>query len=256
MTKDTKNRIRLIYGILLSTVIVIAGICLMAACIGIYHSGDAPFSRDSVAAAFSVIAIPVYLCLIMVIGGFILELWIPGSAKKPAVQKQYCVILERLRGKADLTQCDEALSKDIIAEQKSRALHRWITAVLLVLGSVIFLVYALNGEHFHQTDINISMVRAMWVLLPCMAVPFGYAVFTANHAKKSMQREIALLKQAAGDSSVKPQESRKPAKVTAYLRYSLLVVAAVILIYGFCTGGTVDVLTKAINICTECVGLG
>ena len=36
----------------------------------------------------------------------------------------------------------------------------------------------------------------------------------------------------------------------------ILAVAVSILIYGYMNGGTADVLTKAINICTECVGLG
>ncbi|MBR4862977.1 MAG: thioredoxin [Oscillospiraceae bacterium] len=40
------------------------------------------------------------------------------------------------------------------------------------------------------------------------------------------------------------------------MRYALLVVAVSILVYGYFAGGTNDVLTKAINICTECVGLG
>ena len=41
-----------------------------------------------------------------------------------------------------------------------------------------------------------------------------------------------------------------------WLRLALLSVGIFLLVYGFMTGGTADVLTKAINICTECVGLG
>ncbi|MBQ7330725.1 MAG: thioredoxin [Oscillospiraceae bacterium] len=40
------------------------------------------------------------------------------------------------------------------------------------------------------------------------------------------------------------------------LRVALLVIGIGVLMYGFLSGGTADVLTKAINICTECVGLG
>ena len=40
------------------------------------------------------------------------------------------------------------------------------------------------------------------------------------------------------------------------LRWALLAVGIVLLVYGFFAGGTEDVLTKAVNICTECVGLG
>ena len=43
---------------------------------------------------------------------------------------------------------------------------------------------------------------------------------------------------------------------TKYLVMWAAVVGLVILVYGFFAGGTADVLTKAVNICTECVGLG
>ena len=68
----TKKRIHTIYAILLSIVTVIAGICLMAACLQIYRSGDTPYSPESVQAAFATIAVPVYLCIALIIGGFIL----------------------------------------------------------------------------------------------------------------------------------------------------------------------------------------
>ena len=35
-----------------------------------------------------------------------------------------------------------------------------------------------------------------------------------------------------------------------------LVLAAVLLTFGIANGGLRDVLIKAINICTECIGLG
>jgi len=40
------------------------------------------------------------------------------------------------------------------------------------------------------------------------------------------------------------------------VRCVLVCAAVVLLVYGYLAGGTADVLTKAINICTECVGLG
>ncbi|MBQ2981771.1 MAG: thioredoxin [Lachnospiraceae bacterium] len=40
------------------------------------------------------------------------------------------------------------------------------------------------------------------------------------------------------------------------MRIAFIIIGIGILIYGFATGGTRDVLTKAVNICTECIGLG
>ena len=256
MTKERIARVHRVYGIALSIVIVIAGLCLMAACLGIYRSGDHAFSREAVAAAFRPIALPVYLCLVMVIGAFGLHWLLPAEEKKPSSGRQSQLILRRLHEKNDLSGCDESLRTAIAAQQKSRRLHRTITAVLLALGSILFLVYAVNGDHFHKSEISASMVQAMIRLIPCMAVPFGYGIFTAYHNQASVEKEIALMKQApAGVPSSTP--ARKAcANQTNVLRTAILVIAVSLLLYGFFTGGTTDVLTKAVNICTECVGLG
>ena len=40
------------------------------------------------------------------------------------------------------------------------------------------------------------------------------------------------------------------------MRLGLYVAAAVLVVLGVLNGGLRDVLVKAINICTECIGLG
>lgn len=40
------------------------------------------------------------------------------------------------------------------------------------------------------------------------------------------------------------------------LRWALLAVAVVLLLWGLLSGGAEYVLTKAANICSECIGLG
>lgn len=147
MTKETKMRILRIYSILLGVVIVIAALCLMAGCLYIYNSGDQPYSREIVAATFSKIAIPVFLCIGMIIVGFVLNFLLsPVDEKK---EKKTVSILKEL-------------SDADIAEEKK---------------------------------IRIS-------------------------------------------------------------RYCIFGVAVIFLVYGLATGGIADVLTKAVNICTECIGLG
>ena len=253
----TKKRIHQIYGILLSVSLVVSGILLIIACIGIYLSGDRPFTPEAVAATFSGIAIPVYLCLGLIVGGFILEGFFPAERKKQQPKKQYGAILARLYGKIDLESCDTELRRQIKKQQNARKIHKSIALGLLTLGSIIFLCYGMNGANFDQQDITGSMIKAMYLFIPCLAVPFAYGVFTAYHRNISMQKEIALLKQI---NAPKPNVSKnQPAdgkKLFLSVRWVLLGIAVGIMIFGFLTGGTNDVLTKAINICTECVGLG
>ena len=257
MQEKTKNRIHLIYRILLSVMLIVTGTLLMIACVGIYNSGTKPFTPEAVAAAFRGIAVPVYLCLVLVAGSFLLEWFLPLGAKKTAPEKQYGAILRRLHEKLDLPGCEETVRKSILAEQKKRRNNRIITLALLALGSIVFLCYGMNPANFHQSEITDSMKKAMYVLLPCMAVPFGYAIFAAYWETRSLKREIALVRQALTATSQAPSQQAAPKKAQLpWLSYAVLTLALVFLLYGFFAGGTKDVLTKAVNICTECVGLG
>ena len=258
MTKETMIRFLRIYSILLGIVIVIAGICLMAGCLSIYNSGDHPYSREIVAETFSGIAFPVYLCLGMTILGFVLEVIIPSEPAKPKAEKSYTSILNRLHSNRDLMQCDDAIQNEIAALQKNRKLHVLIRTILLVVASVIFLTYALNGNNFHSSEINGSMIKAMYVLIPCLLVSFTYALFVSIHNEKSMQKEIELMKQVPvttfnNEETCAVSDDAKRIRIT---RSAILAIGVFFLVYGFITGGTADVLAKAINICTECIGLG
>lgn len=264
MAKEQRKRIHLIYGSLTGIVTVIAGICFITSCVGIYTSGDQPYSREAVAAAFSPIAAPVYLCLALVIGGFLLNLLLPLESEKIKAGRSDAFMLKRLHARTDLSRCDETLRTDVAKEQKRRRLQLMISAALLVTGSVIFLVYALNFEHFHPTEVNSSMISAMKLLIPCLAIPFAYIVFTTYDNMRSVRREFDLVKQAYADGAKKANssttftESNKTfcEKRLFAVRFAVLVIGVGLMILGIATGGMADVLAKAINICTECIGLG
>lgn len=258
MTNETKIRFLRVYSILLSIVIVIAGICLMAGCLSIYNSGGDPlYSREIVAETFSGIAFPIFLCLAMTLLGFVLEFFIPSSPVKEKPQKAYAFILSRLQTNRDLSLCDEALRMEITNLQKNRKLHVMIRTLVLTVASVVFLIYALNGDNYHASDINGSMIKAMVVLIPCLLVSFAYALFVSIHNEKSIQKEIELMKQApSAASTTEDQPVSDESRKILLARYTILAIGVFFLVYGFITGGTADVLAKAINICTECVGLG
>jgi len=265
MTDKQYKLIHLFYGSLVGIVTVIAGICLIVACVGIYRSGDEPYSREAVAAAFSPIAVPVYLCLSLVIGGFFVNLFVPAEKVKIKAGRYETLTLRRFHAKTDLSRCDEKLRRSILKEHKNRRLHLIISTSLFIAGSMIFLIYALNFEHFHPTEMNASMISAMKLLVPCLGIPFAYIVFTTYYHMKSVHRELDLVKQAYTGGAKKEDHSKnsseKPEKPTAEkcliaVRSTILIVAVGLMILGIATGGLADVLAKAINICTECIGLG
>lgn len=255
MSNETIKRIHFIYGILLSVLTVIAAICIMVSCVNLYQTDS--YSREAVAESFSKIAIPVYLCLVLVIGGFILDLVLPFPKGKKTVGKQTAMQLKRLHAKIDLTKCDADLAASILKEQKKRKLHFILCFVLLAVGVILFLPYGLNGNNFHQSNINSSMIQAVLLMAACLILPFAYAIFASFYAKASMERELTLVKQVKtfGEAS----ETASAAKCNSAIfivRCAIVVIGIGLLLYGLFTGGVADVLTKAINICTECIGLG
>lgn len=255
MSNESSRRVRLVFGIILTVALIVAGVCLMTACLGIYLSGgEQIFTPQGVAQAFSVIAVPVYLCVALILIGFILDLFLPLGKNKLKAEKNPAATLERLLSKRELNK-EIDLVKQILTLRKNRNRDKIITLAVLAVCSIVFLCYGCNGDNFHQSQINASMTKASIILFVCMAVPFGLALANAYRTKASLNKEIELVKQIpAGETVAQVKPSSKNWGVI--LRWVLVAVAVAILIYGFCTGGTADVLTKAKNICTECVGLG
>jgi len=257
MSNESSRRVRLVFGIILSIALIVAGVCLMTACLGIYLTGgDQIFTPERVGEAFRVIAVPVYLCLALILVAFILDLFLPFQKKRLKAEKNPAATLERLLSKRDVDSCDSALKAQILTLRKNRRRDKIITLAVLTVCSIAFLCYGCNSANFHQSEINASMTKAVIILLVCMAIPFALALVSAYRAKKSLEKEIALVKEIPAGEMIPQAVKQDPEKRMMVLRWALVILAVAVLVYGFCTGGTADVLTKAKNICTECVGLG
>lgn len=246
---------RRIYNILHSISIIVAGICLMAGCLSIYSSGNGEYTRQIVAETFSKISVPVYACLALTIISFIWDFFSPATVEKEKKFIPFIDILNRLNEKKDLSGCDDEAVRLILKERKGRKIHTLIRAIIICISVCVFLLYALNGNNY-AADINASVIKAMWVLIPCAVIPFAYSVFTAYHNEKSIKKEIELMKKAPAKENAEVCDAKSNEKMVNVVRYALLIIGSGIMIYGYFAGGTADVLTKAINICTECIGLG
>jgi hypothetical protein len=236
----------------------VAGVCLICGCLSIYYSGDKPYSREAVAETFKHIAIPVFVAIFFTVCSIILEFFIPQKQNRHLPKKDYKSIITLVSAKKDLDNCDESLICNIGKERKCRQKRGMIRALIVCLSSIVFLTYALNTNNFHQSEINESMIKAMLVLSPCLAISFAYSVYTAFSNEKSFQRELDLIKKApaSNDPAINELPANKSDKVETIVKVVILLASIAVIVYGLLTGGTADVLTKAINICTECIGLG
>ncbi|MBQ8572293.1 MAG: hypothetical protein IJ451_02365 [Ruminococcus sp.] len=247
------------FNIILSISIIAAGLCLIYGSLSIYYSGPDPYSRQAVSDAFSIISVPVYICLGLIALSIVFYLLLPALSTKQKPKTNYENRLKLLLSKKDMTALTNEQSAAAEKERKIRKLIKVINCTVIVLSSIVFLAYAIDGKHFDSTEINSSVIKAMWVLLPCLGVMLAVSLTAEILSAKSFNREIGLLTKLPNlkqnPNTDTPTESKADKKL-AVIRCTVLLVGLGLLIYGFATGGVADVLTKAVNICTECIGLG
>lgn len=255
MKFESFSRIRRPLRILLSISVILAGLCLMWACLRISLTGDHTFSRKAVAEAFRLISLPVYLCLGLTVLSLLAQL-IPCPVEKQTLEQPLQMTLARMQERIDLTRCPDELRHQVQTLRSTRKLYNFTGRTVLVLSSILFLIYGLNSKNYHPSLINASMIRAMIWLIPCIFVPFVLFLFIDRKNRASMSAELQLLKSAPKESQIIPPKHRRNRRRIFILRMAMLALGFVFLVYGFFAGGSVDVLTKAANICTECIGLG
>jgi hypothetical protein len=266
MTTQTKGRIHLIYGILLSVLILAVGVCFALSCISIYQSGASPFTRESISTHFARIAIPTYICIAGVIGGAVLSLALPVDGVKVKSRRDPEDALHKLSARLDLTTCDESTAASIRMERRWRCR---VTVILTVLAGVTLLpalMWCVNPAHFSIENLSEDIKTAALFILPCAAVSLGLLTGERLLRHASVARETATVKAAlvAMKGTAKPTEKANPDKkkwssdprFVWGVRGAILVVGVVFIVLGVCNGGMADVLGKAIRICTECIGLG
>ena len=255
MSEKTKQLIHTVYGIVLGVLILAVGVAFVLSCLDIYHSGDRPFSRDAVGAHFRAISIPVYTTLAAILGGALLSVALPEERRKPKAMRDDAVTLARLKTKTAVA------SK----EPMRRRILRIVTAILVLLLSIYPLCYFADVSHFGIKELNADVQRAVVIVLVATAIALALTAICACLCAASVRREIAQYKQALAEQGPTVQSAsasedtfftrHKPLILTA-VRAVVFAVAVLFIVLGIVNGGILDVLGKAIRICTECIGLG
>ena len=174
--------------------------------------------------------------------------------------------------KADKAAEDCELRRNLIAarvEKPSDAMRRarsgqkrWLltgwAAFALCMLPILF--YIINPAHFPQEDLEGMFIGLVRVVLPWTAVGLGTLAVCFRVREKCILREIEAAKERLKEekeAGVMPESKTAPVpKSVGALQTVLIVIAIGLIVAGVFNGSARDVLYKAINICTECVGLG
>ena len=287
MKLKTRGRIHLVYGIVLSVLILAVGVWFALAALSIYRSGaSSPYTPESIAAHFAPMAPLVYVTLAGILGGVILawvlprrDLVVEGSEDDPldVIVERYrrghyrpmkdpAVTLRQMLARVD----EEALSPACReALKKERRLRRVVAVVAAGLASVALLpalAFCGDRSHFSIENLSADIKVAALVVIPCALVALGLLVASTLLRRASVLRETATVKAAIAESKGKAISLRKRAadrpsfladpRILWGVRGLILAVGLLFILLGISNGGMADVLGKAIRICTECIGLG
>lgn len=269
MNENKKRLFHLIFSCVIGALVIALGVLFIVSCIGIYRSGERPFTRASVGDALAKIAIPSIITVVAIIGGAIVELILPENRKKSnrPTSKMLLSNLKRRVDTASLTEDELAAAR---CEQKKRLIMHIGGLVILIISVVYPLIYVFTPERFGDAttanaDIGAGMIAICIFLIPAVI----YSVIVSFIMDKSRAREADVLKAAIvrlrGESAIPKNATeaecegffkRNSRLLINCLRGGVVILGLVFVILGISNGGMADVLGKAVRICTECIGLG
>ena len=154
-------------------------------------------------------------------------------------------------------------SATMLKERAAQARLKWGGWVGCGLCMVPAAACLADGRNFENLDLEAAMGVLLLKLVPWVAAGFACliasAVLRERHALRELEAALAQLaaERASGERVAPvPAVIPKPGGSVAVLRAVLLLAAAGFIAAGVWNGSMRDVFIKAINICTECVGLG
>lgn len=148
-------------------------------------------------------------------------------------------------------------------EERGRRIARGACAGICAGCAAMVARYLVNPANFTSRELESVIGRMLWHIAPWIFVGFACAILCECVRGRSFRREIELaarsperasFKNAQTDSGASREKRARLAKTAA--RAAMFALAVALLALGAANGGMRDVLVKAINICTECIGLG
>ena len=248
MKAESKRSVRIMLQWLLSAATVLMAALLSWQCVTIYHEGIAPENmgengrriHDIVTAHFASIAWSVWVFLALLAANII--------AGKPEQKESLRAPTENqllmLRARTEET--------DEIRKVKKQRIGVWCGAAILCLicGGMAGR-FLLDWSNFASRDLEV-VVRQMAIdTFPWIGLAFILLMAAEQWNFRLLMKELELRRSA-------PKRKPDAAAPTGrnVIRVIIAAAAVALIVLGVMNGGMFDVLVKAINICTECIGLG
>lgn len=246
MQRSIVSRALYIYRWIYSAVLAACAFLLGCECVLLYRAHA--FSRTAVAEGLYLISPVLYTAVFMTVVNLVLALFLPVENEKDKAAQVPHLRLARLRRTKRLDGAALSAADDL---KHKRLVNRCRLACGTLLAGAYFVwLYVLFYEGFAENGINAFILSTMNIFVPFTALILVGISISDMFYDKHLKDEIALY--AGAKSSVVDYGKKSLFPLTA----ALFAIGIGLLIWGYCGGGFKDVLAKANNICTECIGLG
>ena len=249
-----------IYLIIQAVLCVLLVVLLSVSAVTIYREGAARkaehplesiYTREIAAEKFAPIAPLFFAAIGLMIAGLVLGIRDENAHKPVGVPElKRDLVVERVSQPSD----DMCVAR---SAQKRWLLLGWVTFAVCMVPVII---YMLNPEHFPLEDLEGMFYGLIRVLIPWTAVGLGALAVCSGMREKCVLRETEAAQvrlKEEREAGVRPEPKAAPRTGgVAAVQIVLIVIAISLIVVGVFNGSARDVLYKAINICTECVGLG
>lgn len=236
MKESTQKKLLLASGVVNSILIIALCALLAALCVGIYNSGPSPFSRESVGLALEKALPLICVTLGFILAGGVMRLCF-NVKKRPTVQRDPLGDLPK-----------HAVNDEAKRERRFRSICKSGLFGAVLATAVFCSVYTANSP-FGTENVNLDIARVCLVVFAAFLLCILLTALCISLCKKSAVRERAL----GGGREAAEQKGHQYRK---YITLFVFALGLILLIAGLSTGGMDAVIQKAINICTECIGLG
>ncbi len=280
MQEKTCKTVRLCYGIALSLMTAVTGALFIWQTLDIYLSGGSrPFTREIVLERLNRIAPAFWIWVVMVAVGFII--WeVFAVSYKRAPLKDDCYALRRLKKRVP-EKVDESGLASLKAVKRGELINlivKLCAAALCLAGVAYGIAYLATASNFPKTDVNGEMLNMAAHLAPCVFAALLILCGVTLYLSLSAKKQLPHVKQIIASAKADEKNGVKAVYVTGNtavadlygrwkalsnhkyfilgVRIAIAVFAVTFIILGIVNGNMRAILIKAINICTECIGLG
>ena len=217
------------------------------------------YNAELVGEYLSYLAAPIALYIASAILAYIFYQFFP-ERKSDFVKPRQITFLRRIK-KYDLAEIKDLNNKKVLKRNKIIRLIAYISTGIVVLVSLFVSIwYMKDDKNFLLTDPVRQNVFMFLDVLPFVVISLVWGIACVFVSDITAKQDISILKNEklfVLDKKLKVLVDDKTDKIIVNVaRVAIGVTAITFIVLGVLNGGMRDVFIKAINICTECIGLG